>query len=159
MTLQPAFQWIEQTAIAVAINNSNYAFALIECVHILALAVIGGAVLVVDVRLLGFGFRNQKVSEVALAARPWLIGSLIVIVVTGYLMFSSLAAGKYYWNIGFWLKMYFLAAAILFTFLVRQPYALRSGTPGRTAAAVTVAAISVFLWLGVAVMGRAIGFL
>jgi hypothetical protein len=159
VTLLPAFQWIEHTAVAVAINNSNYAFALIECAHILALAVIGGAVLVVDARLLGWGFRNQKVSDVALAARPWLLGSLVVIVITGLLMFSSLAAGKYYWNLGFWLKMYFLAAAILFTFLVRQPYALRSGTPGRTGAARIVAVVSVLLWLGVAVMGRTIGFL
>jgi hypothetical protein len=159
MTLQPLFQWIEATDLAMWINNSKYAFAVIECFHILALAIIGGAVLMVDARLLGFGFRNQKVSEVAAAARPWLIGSLILIIVTGYGMFSSLAAGKYYWNIGFWLKMYFLAAAIIFTFAVRQPYALRSGTPGATPAARTIALVSIGLWLGVAVMGRTIGFL
>jgi hypothetical protein len=125
----------------------------------LALAVIGGAVLLVDVRLLGYGFRNQKVAEVAAAARPWLIGSLLAIVVTGCLMFSSLAADKYYWNAGFWWKMAFLAAAILFTFLVRQPYALRGGSAGGTPTARVVALVSIGLWLGVAVMGRAIGFL
>ena len=159
MTLQPLFQWIEATELAMWINNSKYAFAVIECFHILALAIIGGAVVMVDARLLGFGFRNQKVSDVAAAARPWLIGSLILIILTGYGMFSSLAAGKYYWNIGFWLKMYFLAAAILFTFLVRQPYALRSDTTGKTPKARTIAIVSIGLWLGVAVMGRAIGFL
>jgi hypothetical protein len=159
MTLQPLFQWIEATDLAMWINNSKYAFAVIECFHILALAIIGGAVLMVDARLLGFGFRNQKVSEVAAAARPWLIGSLILIIVTGYGMFSSLAAGKYYWNFGFWWKMYFLAAAIIFTFTVRQPYALRSGTPGATPVARIIAIVSIGLWLGVAVMGRTIGFL
>ena len=159
MSLQPLFQWIEATELAMWINNSKYAFAVIECFHILALAVIGGAVLIVDARLLGFGFRNQKVADVAAAARPWLIGSLMLIIVTGYGMFSSLAAGKYYWNIGFWLKMYFLAAAIIFTFAVRQPYALRSDTTGRTPMARTIAIVSIGLWFGVAVMGRAIGFL
>jgi hypothetical protein len=159
VTLQPLFQWIEATELAMWINNSKYAFAVIECFHILALAIIGGAVVMVDARLLGFGFRNQKVSDVATAARPWLIGSLILIIVTGYGMFSSLAAGKYYWNIGFWLKMYFLAAAILFTFTVRQPYALRSDTTGSTPMARAIALVSIGLWLGVAVMGRAIGFL
>jgi hypothetical protein len=157
--MQPLFQWIEATELAMWINNSNYAFAVIECFHLLALAIIGGAVLVVDARLLGLGFRNQKVADVAAAARPWLIGSLILIIVSGYGMFSSLAAGKYYWNIGFWLKMYFLAAAIIFTFAVRQPYALRSGTQGATPAARAIALVSLGLWLGVAVMGRTIGFL
>jgi len=159
VTLQPLFQWIEATELAMWINNSKYAFAVIECFHILALAIIGGSIVVVDARLLGFGFRNQKVSDVAAAARPWLIGSLILIIVTGYGMFSSLAAGKYYWNIGFWLKMYFLAAAIIFTFTVRQPYALRSDTTGGTPIARTIGVVSIGLWLGVAVMGRAIGFL
>jgi hypothetical protein len=159
VTLHPLFQWIEATQLAVAVNDSKYAFAISECFHLLALAIIGGAVLVVDTRLLGLGFRNQKVSDVAAAARPWLIGSLIMIVVTGYLMFSSLAADKYYWNIGFWWKMYLLAAAIIFTFTVRQPYALRSGTPGGTFTARIIGVVSIALWLSVAVAGRAIGFL
>jgi hypothetical protein len=155
----PLFQWIEATPLAMAINNSKYAFALIEFLHLLSLAVIGGAVLIVDARLLGLGFRNQKVSEVAAAARPWLIGSLIAIVLTGVLMFSSLAAGKYYYNPGFWWKMYFLAAAVVFTFAVRQPYAMRASAAGGTPKAWLIAIVSTGLYLGVAVMGRAIGFL
>ena len=89
MTVQPLFQWIEQTELAMWINNSKYAFAVIECFHILALAIIGGAIVMVDARLLGYGFRNQKVSEVAAAARPWLIGSLILIIITGYGMSTT----------------------------------------------------------------------
>jgi len=159
VSLHPLFQWIEATQLAMTINNSKYAFAIIEFFHLMSLAVIGGAVLVVDARLLGFGFKNQKVSEVAVAARPWLLGSLVGILVTGLLMFSSLAAGKYYWNVGFWWKMYFLAAAIVFTFVVRQPYAMRGDAAAGTSKARLIAVVSIGLWLGVAIMGRAIGFL
>jgi hypothetical protein len=159
VSLLPLFQWIEATSLATTINNSKYAFALIESFHILSLAIIGGAVLVVDARLLGFGFRNQKVSEVAAAARPWLHLSLIGILVTGALMFSSLAAGKYYYNPGFWWKMYFLAAAIVFTFVIRQPYALRGNAESGTSKATAIAIVSTGLYLGVAIFGRAIGFL
>lgn len=159
MSLQPLFQWIESTALAVAINNSTYAFALIESVHLVALAVIGGAVLVVDLRMFGVGFKNQPVAAVAAAARPWLIGSLVLILLTGYLLFSSLAAGKYYWNVAYWWKMYFLMAAIAYTFAVRQPFALRRAAAGRPSVAKLVGGVSIFLWLGVAVMGRAIGFI
>ena len=157
--LFPVFEWIEATGFAVAINNSLYAFALIESVHLVALAMIGGAVLVVDLRLLGVGFRNQPVADVALAARPWLIGSLILIVATGFLLFASLAASKYYYNDAYWLKMYFLLAAVIFTFLVRQPFALGDAARTRLGLGKAIASLSIFLWLGVAVMGRAIGFI
>jgi hypothetical protein len=159
MSLQPLFHWIEGTPLAVAVNNSTYAFALIESAHLVALAVIGGAVLVVDLRMFGVGFKNQPVAAVAMAARPWLIGSLAAMLLTGYLLFSTLAGGKYYWNIAYWWKMYFLLAAIVYTFTVRQPFALRRAANASAAVAKLVASVSIFLWLGVAVMGRAIGFI
>lgn len=159
MSLLPVFKWIEATSVAVDINNSKYAFALLESVHILALAIIGGAVLIVDLRLFGVGFKNQSVASVASTARPWLISSLIVILTTGFLMFSSLAASKYYYNEAYWYKMYFLLAAILFTFAVHQPYVMRANTRVPSVTAKAVAVVSIFLWLTVAVMGRAIGFI
>ena len=159
MSILSAFEWIEATGFAVAINNSLYAFALIESVHLVALAAIGGAVLVVDLRTLGVGFRRQPVADIALAARPWLIGSLILILATGFLLFASLAASKYYYNVAYWWKMSFLLAAILFTFTVRQPIAMGSTTRSQSNLAKVVAVVSVSLWFGVAFMGRAIGFI
>jgi hypothetical protein len=159
VSLLPVFEWIESLGFAVAINNSLYAFALIESVHLVALAVIGGAVLIVDLRLLGVGFRRQAVADVAVAARPWLIGSLLMIVFTGFLLFASLAASKYYYNEAYWWKMYFLLAATLFTFAVRQPLALGNSGRAQSGLGKGVALTSIFLWLGVAVMGRAIGFI
>ena len=159
MSILSAFEWIEATGFAVAINNSLYAFALIESVHLVALAAIGGAVLVVDLRTLGVGFRRQPVADIALAARPWLIGSLILILATGFLLFASLAASKYYYNVAYWWKMAFLLAAILFTFTVRQPIAMGSTTRSQSNLAKVVAVVSVSLWFGVAFMGRAIGFI
>ena len=84
---------------------------------------------------------------------------MIGILLTGFLMFSSLAAGKYYFNPGFWWKMYFLAAAIVFTFAVRQPYAMRASAASGTPKAGLIAVASTGLYLGVAIFGRAIGFL
>ena len=161
MSLLPIFQWIEATGFAVAINESLYAFALIESLHLIALAVIGGAVLIVDLRLFGVGFHRQSVADVARAARPWLIGSLITILVTGFLLFSSLAASKYYYNFAYWWKMYCLLAAIIFTFTIRQPFALRvpATADAPSGRAKGIASLSILLWLGVAVMGRAIGFI
>src|SRR5687768_11039736 len=101
------FQWLEQGWLGTSVNHSVWAFAAIESGHLLALAVIGGAVLVVDLRVLGFMFRRQPVAEIAAQARPWLMWSLLAMVVTGIPLFASLAASKYYVNEAFRLKMYF----------------------------------------------------
>ena len=153
------FQWIEQTRLGTSVNESLYAFALIESVHLLALAMLGGAVLIVDMRLLGIGLKRLPVAQVAKTAQPWMIIGLIAIIATGFPLFASLAAGKYYGNDAFWWKMYFLAAATLYTFTIRQRVAM--GDEGRAGSSFgkVVALVSLFLWSGVGVMGRAIGFI
>ena len=56
---------------------------------------IGGAILVVDLRLFGFGLRRQPVAQLALDAQRWLIGSLIVMLASGILLFTSEAVKCY----------------------------------------------------------------
>src|SRR4029079_1175956 len=90
------FQWCEATGLGTAIRNSSWAFAVIESVHLLALSVIGGAVLVVDLRLLGFGLRRQRIADVARDAFPWLVGSLAVMLVTGIRPFLLEPPERYY---------------------------------------------------------------
>ncbi len=152
------FQWIEHSWLGMSVNNSLWAFAAFEAAHLLALAVIGGAVLVVDLRTLGWVFPRQSVAEVAAEARPWLIGGVIAMFVTGVPLMASLAFSKYYGNDAFRLKMYFLAAALLFTFLVRQRVALGDQVRANSWLAKGIAVVSVLLWSGVGIMGRGIGF-
>ena len=106
----PFFEWCEATTVGSAIRTSSWAFAVIESVHLLGLSVIGGAVLLVDLRLLGFGLRDQPIAGVARAAFPWLVGSLVVMLVTGIALFLS-EATKCYDSPPFWLKMFCLALA------------------------------------------------
>src|SRR5215470_10442624 len=102
--VQAFFQWCETTRIHDAISTSLWAFAVIESVHLLALAAIGGAVLVVDLRLLGLGLKNQSVPDVARSAYPWLKGSLFVMLATGIPLFLS-EPTKCYYSTPFWVKM------------------------------------------------------
>ena len=152
------FNWIEHTGIGTAIRDSLWQFAAIEAVHLLALAVIGGAVLIVDLRLLGWTLRRQPVKQIARDAEPWLLASLITMLVTGYLLMASLAASKYYVNLAFQLKMVFLVLAILFTYTVRRWLIYREDSQINPVAAKLVALVSVLLWSGVGIMGRGIGF-
>src|SRR5262245_32427275 len=101
------FESCEASVVGRTIRDSFWLFPAIETVHLLALALIGGAVLIVDLRLLGLGLQRLSLTEVAQEAYPWFIGSLIVIIVSGVLLFFS-EATKCYYNPAFWTKMAFL---------------------------------------------------
>jgi hypothetical protein len=157
MTLIGFFQWCEGSLVGSAIRTSPWAFAVIESVHLLGLAVIGGAVLIVDMRLLGLGLRDQTVKDVARAAQPWLVGSLIVMLLSGGALFSSESI-KCYYSTPFWVKMISLFLAMIFTFTIRQRVIFADGTTMRPVLYKIVALISLGLWFGVGAGGRWIGF-
>ena len=152
------FQWFERTSLSVVINESLWAFAVVEAVHLLALAVIGGAVLAVDLRLLGLAFQKQRVGEIARVMQPWLIWSLIGMLVTGFVLFISLAASKYYVHDYFWVKMYFLAAAIVFSFTIRHRVIMGDDARANSAFAKLAGLSSMAMWAIVIVFGRFIAY-
>src|SRR5689334_8502669 len=124
MSLLQLFQWCEQSAIGETIRNSIWLFPLIEAFHLVGLGVTAGAVLIVDLRLLGFGFRNQPVSQIAKDAEPWLLGSITVMFASGIPLFLS-ESTKCYYSFAFWLKMVSLFLAILFTFTLQRRVVMR----------------------------------
>ena len=157
MSLLPFFQWCEASSVGTAIHNSTWAFAVIESCHLLGLAVIGGAVLVVDLRMLGLGLRRHAVADLARDAHPWLVASLLVMLSTGIPLFLSEPI-KCYYSTPFWVKMTCLLLAIVFTFTVRRSVTMAAGTRVRPLWYKLVALVSLALWLGVGAGGRWIGF-
>ena len=157
MNLLPFFQWCEATSLGTAIRETTWAFAVIESVHLLALAVIGGAVLLVDLRLLGLGLRHQRINDLASDAWPWLTRSLAVMLVTGIGLFLS-EPTKCYYSPAFWLKMETLAVALIFTFTIRTRVTRSESVRNTARRQVLVGALSMALWFTVAASGRWIGF-
>ncbi|HEY1837008.1 MAG TPA: DUF6644 family protein [Rhizomicrobium sp.] len=154
MSLYAQFQALDSSALATGIKGSLWLFPAIEAVHLLALALLGGAVLMLDLRLLGAGLIRQPVAAVERNARPWLIGAIATLIVTGVLIGISEAL-KLYDKDAFWVKMAALAVVLVFTFAVKLPMA-RRGVSGL--AAKVLATLSILLWLTVAMAGRWIGF-
>jgi hypothetical protein len=157
MSLLALFQWCEQSGIGGAIRRSAWLFPMIEAIHLLGLGFIGGAVLIVDLRLLGFGLRRQSVAQLSRDAQPWLVGSLIVMIITGGLLFTSEAI-KCYYHGAFWFKMASLLLAIVFTFTVQRKVVRADETRLTPLWSKVVAVVSVLLWSGVGIGGRWIGF-
>jgi hypothetical protein len=157
MSLVQLFESFDNSTVGETIRASTWLFPVIETFHLMGLAVIGGAVLLVDLRLLGLGLQRQAVSRTARDAQPWFIGSLMVMLTSGTLLFTSEAV-KCYYHDAFRVKMTSLFLAIIFTFTIRRKVTLAE--PGRVGPlwSKIVAIVSIALWSGVGIGGRWIGF-
>ena len=150
-------QWSEATGLGKMIRNSQYAFPIVEFFHLAALAVIGGAVLIVDMRLLGLGLKKTSVAQLARDAQPWMTGSLIVMLASGIALYSS-EATKCYQSPAFWIKMISLLLAMIFTYTIRRRTAAADEQGISPFASRSVGVLSMALWFMVAWGGRWIGF-
>ena len=155
MSLLDTFEYLEGLWLGEVIRNSYWLFPFIEAIHLVGLALLGGTVLVTDLRLLGLTLRQQPVERVVRNARPYFVLALTTMFLTGIpLALSEMI--KLYYNFSWWVKISTLGVAILFTFFIRDRFALNELT-SRYALAI-VALISLALWFTVAGAGRWIGF-
>ncbi len=154
--LFPLFEWLEGTALGTVVRESLWLFPVIEAVHLLGLCLLGGALLIVDLRLLGLGLKGQPVSELARSMRPWLIAAILLLVLTGGLLALSEAI-KLYFSRSFWVKITVLPLALVYTFGVRDRL-IRRDAVGSSGKARILGLASMVLWLTVAAAGRWIGY-
>jgi len=152
----PFFEWCETTWIGRTVGDSLWAFPVLEAIHLLGLSLLGGALLLVDLRLLGLGLTSQPIASLARAARPWLVRALVVMASTGIPLFLSEAV-KCYHNPSFRVKMVALPVALAYTFLVRER-ATRDTALATSARSRLLAVGSIAVWFTVAAAGRWIGF-
>jgi hypothetical protein len=151
------FTWCENLGIGEAIRASLWLFPVIESVHLLALAVLGGAVLSVNLSLLGLGLGRKSSADVWRATYGWLAGSTAVMIVSGLLLFTSEAV-KLYYHEAFWVKMSALVLSLLFTATVQRRTALASPGVVSLRRSRAVGLVSLLLWFLVGAGGRWIGF-
>lgn len=148
----PFFEWMESLAVY---QGSVYLGPALNIIHLMAMVVFLGAILIVDLRLLGTGLKRQPTASIARDAQPWLIGALVVLVLTGIPATMATATLQYVNSI-FWLKMYLLAVGLVFVFTIRRQVALAEEGRIPSAAKKAVGLVSIFIWLGVAALARLI---
>jgi hypothetical protein len=154
--LLPFFQWVDHSALSVEIRASTWQFAVLEMVHLLGLTMLLGTLMVVDLRLFGFGLRHQKVGDLARDVRIWMWSGLWTMVISGVLLFFGEPI-KLFGNASFHVKMLLLLLAIVF-----QLTLFRTVTSDRHIPSLidkVAAVLSLALWFSVGLAGRGIGFL
>jgi hypothetical protein len=160
MSAPALIQHIQASPFGEWMRNSVLAMPFVESTHVLAVALLFGTILVVDLRLIGVLDAGRPVTRLTREMLSLTWAAFAVAVLTGTLMFSANAA-TYYGNTAFRLKMLALLAAgvnmavfQLVTF--RGIAAWDRGAPPR--AARVAGALSLLLWISVIFLGRWIGF-
>ena len=155
--LLPFFQYLETVWLGRFVVESNWLFPVIESVHLLALALLGGSILIVDLRMLGLGLAGRDVKEIARDARPFMNFALVMMISTGLPLFLSEPI-KCYYSAAFWVKMWTLAIALTYTYTIRTKTTRMDVVQNTARRQMLVGALSIALWFTVASAGRWIGF-
>src|SRR5580692_10576486 len=90
--------WIQHTSISTAIRRSDWAVMALEAVHLLGLALLGGAVCITALAAVRrAGLRGLSVASLAQGLRPLFGAGLLLMTVSGTLIALSMPF-KYYLN-------------------------------------------------------------
>ena len=158
MSLLKFCHWIGRSHLGVFMRDSTYAFAIVEICHLLALAVFGGAILLVNLRFLGAAFKLQSTSQVARDFLPLTGGGVVAMTISGFLLFIG-GSMRYYHNPAFRFKILLFVIALAFQCFLQIKVSRRaSGTGGDSKWLKLGAVVSLVLWCAIGLAGRAIGY-
>lgn len=125
------------------VNETVWIFAIVETAHLVFLAILGGAVLTLNLRLLGGALHGVSERDLERATRPWLLAGVVGAIVTGVAM-GVATANTLLPNAAFFIKMIALLAAILFSLAVARSVRRgsdRAANPGPRVLAVVAFAL------------------
>ena len=151
---------LREGSFATAMRDSIWLYPVVETIHIFGFAILVGAVVMFDLRVLGV---SKRISVRLLARHllPWSLAALLLIVPTGTLMFSSEAielAGNRAFIIKMTLLSLALANAVAFHVGSFRSAELwdqdTTAPPGARVHALT----SILIWAGVITCGRMIAY-
>jgi hypothetical protein len=151
-----AFEWMERSPIGEFMRGSQLIFPIFEIIHLLGLALFVGTLVLTDMGLLGLAMRRQPIHQVVAALAPWTWRGFAILLLTGPFMFTAQAA-KWHDNPIFWLKMLLLIIATVFQLSVRRKIASMD-LPLRPATAKLIGAVSLILWISLALSAKMMEF-
>jgi hypothetical protein len=161
MWFRQLIAFFENSGVADSIRENDNLFPLIEAIHVLAISLVVGSILAVDLRLLGLAWNARPVSRVSGGILPLTWAAFGVAAISGALLLISNAT-KYLANGYFLAKMILIALAgvnMLVFHLIGargQPHwdhDVRLPLTARVAGG-----LSILLWIAVVTCGRWIGF-
>jgi hypothetical protein len=154
--------WLQATDLFTYIRLASYTYAAILSLHLVAISLFGGMIVLTDLRLLGWAMRGRPIADVVDQLRwPKRIG-FVLAVTCGFLLFGS-KAEEYYYNAFFRTKVTLFVLVGVHALIFRPTVYNRAGELDRAltmpARAKLAAGLSLMLWMGIMIAGRGIGYI
>jgi len=134
---------------------------IVQTVHLLGISSVMGSIVLIDLRVLGLALPSQGQGELVRRLMPWTWWALPCLAASG-LVFIVARPARYLFNPVFGLKFAMLAPAVALAWLFQRAVARDAGfwerSRARRVAARALAAVSLMLWMGVAMAGRWIAY-
>jgi len=151
MTFEELFRGVPGAADFVADMPKMWPISMLQdiyapfgALHLVGLGLMGGAVILLNLRLMGAGLVDEQPSVLEKTLRPWLFTGLAIVLGTGIII-GMLNSEKLYNSVPFFVKMVSLLAACIFSFGVTNAIAK---SEGKTSTAVLIAGgIAFVLWV------------
>lgn len=154
--LLPAFEWLQRsTPLGYVATNYGGIYAGVQAIHLLSMAVLGGTILLMDLRLLNVVGKTLPLQVVINNSYRWFKWGLTGAVASGIFLAAGVAEKVYYLPV-FWVKMLALLVGSLFVIFLKMP--LLRNNAGNIWVVRTIAVASLCIWFTVAATGRWIGF-
>jgi hypothetical protein len=154
--------WLQATPLFTYLRGSAYTYPCILALHMVAISLFGGMILMTNLRLLGLAMRQRTVSDVMDQLRVPKRWGLLLAVTCGVLMLGC-KAEEYYYNPFVRMKLVLFVLLIVHTLVFRARVYTKAAEIDRAARvpgiARLAAALSLLLWIAVACMGRGIGYI
>jgi hypothetical protein len=161
VNLQSLFEWLQSWPVSEGIRQSSWMFPAVECVHVIAITLVVGSVMIVDLRVLGLTSIRKSVSELSWEVLPWTWGLFGIAAISGAFLFAA-KANAYFTNTPFRVKMLLMALAglnmLFFHFVPLKTIGRWDRGVQAPALAKLSCGLSLAFWVLVVAMGRWIGF-
>jgi len=158
MTVLETCEWLGNSGVGTLIRTSKWGFAVIEMVHLVALALLGGTLFVAALQAFGVIVKGSPPGAISGDLGRIQLASLTAMMISGILLFSD-GPLRYYGNAAFRLKLLLILGAVL-TGLLSHVVRIRSARRGSAPTAMRATTLlSLMLWLGAGIAGRVIGVL
>jgi uncharacterized membrane protein len=143
---------LQDNSLIAAINGTAWTAAAVEIIHYFSMFILVGAMVIVDLRVLGLVARRQDATQLAGRLFPWIWISLALNFLSGFVMFAG-SATAYYRNDIFYDKMFVILLAIVANIFVQQKVRKWNQLPAMPAWAKFLAVVSIGLWIGAILAG------
>jgi len=157
MELLSFFEWLESSMLGQAAKSYGGVYAMFQSLHLFSMALLGGCVLVTDLRLLNVTMRDIPSNIIIENTHKWFKVGVTLIIFSGIFMLAGVAT-KCYHSAAFWAKMSALLTGIIFVFAIKQPLLRLDHSKMNPWALKLIAITSILIWFTVAATGRWIGF-